>query len=66
MLETVSLHNKTGHLFVVYTEFNEARADAKNFMCKELYTPIFQKDKVLDPNKRHQTLRKGTKSQILL
>ena len=49
MFKTVDLDDKIVHLFVVDIDFE---ADAKTRMYNELHTPIFKKDKVLDPNKR--------------
>ena len=52
LLETVSLDEKIGHLFVVDMEFDERNATKKHFMYNEIFLPIIEKRKVLDANER--------------
>ena len=70
MRETVNLNNNLGHLFGADIEFDAARADAKTLIYNELCTPIFEKDRVLDPSKRSvfqlfENLNKGSEDNIL-
>ena len=43
LLETVSLDEKIGHLFVVDMEFDEQNATKKHFMYNEIFLPIIEK-----------------------
>ena len=52
LLETVSLDEKIGHLFVVDIEFDERNATKKHFMYNQIFLPIIEKRKVLDANER--------------
>ena len=52
LLETVSLHYKIGHLFVVDIEFDYENADAQHLMYNEIYAPVIEKQKKLDANER--------------
>ena len=58
------------HLFVVDIEFNIVKANAKTLMYNEIYTPIFEKKKNIDPSERSvfhlsETLRTGTEDHLL-
>ena len=52
LLETVSLDDPIGHLFVGDIEFDEKNATKKHFMYNEIFPPIIEKQKTLDANKR--------------
>ena len=44
--------NKMGHLFVVNIKFDKNKAREREFLFNEIYLPIFEKNKVLDPSER--------------
>lgn len=48
LLETLDLDNQIGHLFVVDIEFNAVEATAKTLRYNQIYTPVFEKDKIVD------------------
>ena len=50
LLETVSLDDKIGHLFVVDIEFDYQNADARHSMYNEIYLPVIKKQKKLNAN----------------
>ena len=50
--EGISDEDKIGHFFIVDVEFNEEKASEKHLLFNEIYTPIFEKKKVLPPTKR--------------
>ena len=52
LLETVNLEDKIGHLFVVDIEFNKAKACDRQIIYNEIFTPIIEKDLILEPNER--------------
>ena len=52
LIECISDEDKIGHLFIVDIEFNEQKASEKHFLFNEIYTPIFEKKKVLTPIER--------------
>ena len=52
LIETVDLDAKVGYLFLVYTNFNLEKANAKTLMYNEIYTSIFEKQKILDPTEK--------------
>ena len=43
LLETVSLDDKIGHLFVVDIEFDKRNATKKHLMYNEIFTTIIEK-----------------------
>ena len=70
MFKTVDLDDKIVHSFITDTNFDAARADAKTLMHSKLYTPIFEKDKVLDSSERSvlqlsETMRTGRNDEVL-
>ena len=50
LIKSISPEDKIGHLFIIDIKLNEKNADEKNLLFNEIYTPIFQKDKCLDPS----------------
>ena len=44
--------DKAGHLFVVDIHFDQKNASEEQLFFNEIYSPIFEKKKVLSPNKR--------------
>lgn len=48
LLETLDLDNQIGHWFVVDIEFNAVEATAKTLRYNQIYTPVFEKDKIVD------------------
>ena len=48
LLEKLDLDNQIGHLFVVDIEFNAVEATAKTLRYNQIYTPVFEKDKIVD------------------
>ena len=52
ILQGISDIDKTGHLFLVDIEFNKKNATEKQTFFNEIYTPIFEKKKVLSVNER--------------
>ena len=51
-MQGISDIEKTGHLFLVDTEFDKKNATEKQTFLNEIYTPIFEKKKVLSVNER--------------
>ena len=49
ILKNISIDDKIGHLFVVDIKFNKEAADEKVLLFNEIYTPIFEKKKVVKP-----------------
>ena len=47
LLSGISQNDEIGHLFVVDLEFNVERATGKELFFNEIYTPLFEKKKVL-------------------
>ena len=47
ILENISIDNKIGHLFVINIKFSNEAADEKVLLFSEIYTPIFEKKKVV-------------------
>ena len=45
LLETVSLDDKIGHLYIVDIEFDVKNATKKQFAYNEIYPPIIEKQK---------------------
>ena len=52
LLEGISDEDKIGHLFIVDIIFHDDRATEKHYLSKEIYTPTFEKKKVLPPSER--------------
>ena len=52
LLETVSLEDKIGHLFIVDIEFDIENADERKYYYNEIYPPIIEKDKKIEVNER--------------
>ena len=50
LLCSVTLDDKTGHIFAVDTEFDK-NATAREFLNNEILLPVIEKQKVLDANK---------------
>ena len=53
LLEKVTLEDKIGHLFVDDMEF--ANINEKTLLFNEFYSPIFEKNKKIDPHQRSCT-----------
>ena len=53
LLENVTLEDKLGHLFVVDIKF--ADINKKTLLFNEIYPPIFEKNKKIDPYERSCT-----------
>ena len=47
IIESLSAEDDICHLFVIDIKFNEERANEKNLLFNEIYTPIFDKKKIL-------------------
>ena len=52
LLEAVDLNDKIGHLIIVDIKFNVGKANATTLTYNEIYTMIFQKQKIIDPTER--------------
>ena len=52
LLETVSFEDNIGHLYIVDIEFDYKNATEKEFAYNEIYAPIIEKQKLIDPCKR--------------
>ena len=52
LMETVSLDDPRGHLFIVDIEFDSENATPRQIMYNEIFPPVVEKEKVLDPNER--------------
>ena len=52
LLETVSLDDRIGYLFIVNIEFDLENADAKQLMYNDVYHPVINKQENLDANER--------------
>ena len=49
LLESFSLEDKTGHLYIVDIEFDYENASKKQIVYNEIYPPIIEKQKTTDP-----------------
>ena len=49
LLESFSLEDKTGHLYIVDIEFGYENASKKQIVYNEIYPPIIEKQKTIDP-----------------
>ena len=52
LLESVSLENRIGYHYIVDIEFDTKNASEKILAYNEIYPPIIEKQKVIDPCKR--------------
>ena len=52
LLETVSLHDKIEHLYIIDIEFDVKNATKKKFAYNEIYPPNIEKQKTNDPCER--------------
>ena len=52
LLESVSLDDPIGHLFIVDIEFDKKNATEREFLYNEIFPPIIAKKNVLDADKR--------------
>ena len=52
LIETFSLDDKIGHLFLVDIEFDEKNATEKQFLYNEIFPPVIEKDKTIEANER--------------
>ena len=52
LLETVSFDDTISHLYIVDIEFDTKNATKKEFAYNEIYPPIIEKQKTIDPCER--------------
>ena len=52
LLESVSLEDRIGHLYIVDSEFDTKNASEKILAYNEIYLPIIEKQKVINPCER--------------
>ena len=52
LLETVTLEDKIGHLFIVNIEFDLENADERKYLYNEFFPPIIEKNTKIDVNTR--------------
>ena len=52
LLETVTLEDKIGHLFVVDIKFDIENADERKYLYNEIFPPIIEKKTKIDVNER--------------
>ena len=52
LLESVSFEDKIGHLYIVDIEFDVKSATKREFAYNEIYPPIIEKQKTIDPCER--------------
>ena len=52
LLQNVSLQDQIGHLYVVDFEFDHTKATGKEIAYNEIYPPIIEKQKIIDPCER--------------
>ena len=52
LLETVTLEDKIGHLFIVDIEFDVKNADERKYLYNEIFPPIIEKKTKIDVNER--------------
>lgn len=69
MIETTLQDNKISQLFIVDIKFDKKTANEKNQLFNEIYTPIFEKDKIPDPSEQSafqllDTMRKNDKENL--
>ena len=49
LLQNVSLDDQISNLYVVHIEFDHAKATEKQLVYNEIYPPIIEKQKIIDP-----------------
>ena len=52
MLESVTFEDTIGHLYIVDTEFGFKNTTEREFACNEIYPPIIEKQRIIDPFER--------------
>ena len=52
LLEIVNFDDKIGHLYIVDIEFDFKNATEREFAYHEIYSPIIEKQKIIDPCER--------------
>ena len=52
LLKSVSLEDTIGHLYIVDIEFDFKNATERKYICNEIYPPIIEKQKIIDPCER--------------
>ena len=52
LLECVNFDDKIGHLYIVDIEFDFKNATEREFAYNEIYSPIIEKQKIIDPCER--------------
>ena len=52
LIEKVIIEDKIGHVFVVGIFLDKNKVSKRELMYSEIYTPVFEKEKVLDPSQR--------------
>ena len=52
LLQNVSLNDQIGHLYVVDIEFDHTKATEKQIVHNEIYPPVIEKQKIIDPCER--------------
>ena len=52
LLETVTLEDKIGHLFIVDIKFDSENADERKYLYNEIFPPIIEKKTKIDVNDR--------------
>ena len=52
LMERVDLDDPIGHLFIVDIEFDHKKASSRQIFCNEIFPPVVEKKKVLEPNER--------------
>ena len=52
LLKTVDLDNRVSHVLVDDIHFDHKRSNAKHVLYNEVFPPIIEKHKIIDPSKR--------------
>ena len=52
LLEKVCFEDTVGHLFIVNIEFDTENATEREFAYNEIYLPIIEKQRIIDPCER--------------
>ena len=52
LLQNVSFNDQIGHLYVVDIEFDHTKATEKQIVHNEIYSPIIEKQKIIDSCER--------------
>ena len=68
-MENLSPDDKIGHFVIVNIKFDIENANERSLLFKEIYTPIFEKDKCLDSSEQSifqlmDTMRKNDKGGL--